>query len=74
MILTELLEKTGQKVDQFLSLSVLEQLAYVLKALFDVFILLLKGIIVIAIIGAIMVVALMARELAYELKNRRKRK
>lgn len=74
MILTELLEKAGQKVDQILSLPVLEQMAYALKTLFDVFILLLKGVIVIAIIGAIMVVALIARELAYELRNRRKRK
>nr|WP_302226452.1 hypothetical protein [uncultured Marvinbryantia sp.] len=74
MIPKELLESAAEKVDSFLLLPVLEQLAYAAKALFDVVILFLKGMVVIAIIGAIMVVALIIRELAYELRNRRKKK
>lgn len=73
-MMSDFLSKAGRAADQFLHLSILEQVAYVAKALFDVFILILKGLAIIAIIGAVMVTALMIRELAYELKNRRKKK
>lgn len=73
-MMSDFLDKAGRAADQFLHLPVLEQVAYVAKALFDVFILILKGLAIIAIIGAVMVTALMIRELAYELKNRRKKK
>lgn len=74
MIPKGLLESAAEKVDSFLSLPVLEQLAYIAKALFDVVILFLKGVVIVAVIGAVMIVTLMIRELAYELRNRRKRK
>lgn len=73
-MMSDFFNKAGQAVDQFLQLPFLEQAAYVAKALFDVIILLLKGIVIMAIIGAVMTTALMIRELAYELKNRRKKK
>lgn len=73
-MMSDFLSKAGRAADQFLQLPILEQVAYAAKALFDVFILLLKGIAIIAIIGAVMVTALIIRELAYELKNRRKKK
>lgn len=73
-MMSDFLSKAGRAADQFLHLPILEQVAYVAKALFDVFILILKGLTIIAIIGAVMVTALMIRELAYELKNRRKKK
>lgn len=73
-MMSDFLSKAGRAADQFLHLPILEQVAYVAKALFDIFILILKGLAIIAIIGAVMVTALMIRELAYELKNRRKKK
>lgn len=73
-MMNDLFIKAGQVVDQFSKLPVLEQIAYVIKALFDVFILLLKGAVIIAVIGALTVVLLMIREWAYELKERRKKK
>lgn len=68
-MMSDFFDKAGRAADQFLHLPVLEQVAYVAKALFDVFILILKGLAIIAIIGAVMVTALMIRELAYELKR-----
>lgn len=73
-MMSDFLSKAGRAADQFLHLPVLEQVAYVVKALFDVFILILKGLAIIAIVGAVMVTVLMIRELAYELRNRRKKK
>ena len=73
-MMSDFLDKVGRAADQFLQLPFLQQAAYVVKALFDVIILLLKGLVIMAIVGAVMTTALMVRELAYELKNRRKKK
>ena len=73
-MMSDFLDKVGQAADQFLQLPFLQQTAYVVKALFDVIILILKGLVIMAIVGAVMTTALMVRELAYELKNRRKKK
>lgn len=73
-MMSDFFVKEGQAADQFSRLPILEQIAYVAKALFDVFILLIKGAVIITIVGAIRVIAVIIRELAYELKNRRKKK
>lgn len=73
-MMSDFFVKAGQVADQFSRLPILEQIAYVAKALFDVFILLIKGAVIITIVGAIMIIAAIIREVAYELKDRRKRK